>query len=73
MSPPIIEGREADPKTCTNCGEMRKSLRLCQNCGYHTGSFVAMNSTPPKDRRKNSALRFMFDMMFKAGVLNRSK
>lgn len=73
MSPPIIEGVNSDPKTCNNCGELRKSLHLCKNCGYHTGAFPAAKATPKKDRRVNTALRFMYDMMFKAGALKRSE
>jgi len=72
MTPPIIKGSEPDPKTCDNCGEMRKSLRLCQNCGYHSGAFLAQTATPVKERRLDTALRFVFDMMFKSGILKRS-
>lgn len=71
--PPIIENCEADPKTCDNCGEMRKSLRLCQNCGYHSGAFLAQSAPPTRERRIDVALRFIYDMMFRTGVLKRSK
>ncbi len=73
MPPPIIEGCEPDPKTCRNCGEQRKSLRLCRNCGYHTGAFLAPTAPPIEERRINSALRRIYDMMFKSGALKRSK
>jgi len=73
MPPPIIEGCDPDPKTCNNCGEQRKQNRLCSNCGYHTGAFLAATATPVKERRINTALRFIFDMMFKSGTLKRSK
>ena len=73
MTPPIIQGCEPDPKTCLNCGEQRKPGRLCNNCSYHSGAFLAPTATPVKERRVNTALRFIFDMMFKSGTLKRSK
>jgi hypothetical protein len=73
MSPPIIEGIPNDPRTCGNCGELRKRGRLCSNCGYHSGAFIAPTSSPPKERRSNTVLRRVFDAMFKTGTLKRSK
>ena len=73
MPPPIIEGCEPDPKTCTNCGELRKQNRLCRNCGYHTGAFIAPTGLPPKERRLNTVLRRIYDAMFTSGALKRSR
>ena len=73
MSPPIIEGCDPDPKTCTNCGELRKQNRLCRSCGYHTGAFLAPTPLAPKERRINTVLRRLYDGMIRAGVLKRSK
>jgi hypothetical protein len=71
--PPIIEGCEPDPRTCRNCGELRKQNRLCSNCGYHTGAFLAAVTTLPKERRSNTVLRRIYDAMFKSGAMKRSE
>lgn len=71
MSPPIIEGCEPDPKTCPNCGELRKRPYLCKNCGYHTGSFLVPLPLPQRERRINTVLRRVYDAMFKDGTLKR--
>ncbi len=75
MTPPsIIEGCEPDPRSCVNCGEIRESGRPCPNCRYQTGVFTAaLTPVPRKERRINTALRFIFDRMFKTGALKRSK
>jgi hypothetical protein len=72
MSPPIIEGAKPDPKTCDNCGEQRTPGRLCQNCSYHSGAFIAATPLPRTERRMNPVLRRLYDGMIKAGIMKRS-
>lgn len=71
--PPIIEGCEPSPKTCVNCGELRRSGQRCPNCRYQSGISPAATPLPRKERRTNTVLRFIYDRMFKSGALKRSK